>query len=213
MQGMSMGAVWTTWSIAGTLGMWTAMMAAMMLPSSVPMLRIVSASNRGIERDDVAATPVAAVALGYLAAWTVFSALAAVAQLGLRAAMALSPDMALVSGRWSAIMLIGAGLYELTPLKGACLAKCRSPFGLVMHSRGGVASALRVGFDYGSYCVACCWLLMLVLFVVGVMNLPWVLLLAAAAALEKLSGAQRWPRLIIGTSLLSWGVVALIRGL
>lgn len=213
MQDMPVGSVWTTWSFAATLGMWTAMMAAMMLPSSVPMLRIVAASNRGLERDDAAATPVAAVALGYLAAWTVFSLLAALAQLGLRSAMALSADMVLVSRPWSAIMLIAAGLYELTPLKGACLAKCRSPFGLVMHSRGGVASALSMGFDHGSYCVACCWLLMLVLFVVGVMNLSWVALLAVAVAVEKLAGAERWPRLVIGASLVAWGVVALVRGL
>lgn len=208
-----MGPVWTAWSFAATLGMWTAMMAAMMLPSSIPMLRVVTASNRGMDRGDAASTSVSLVAIGYLGAWTAFSILAALLQLGLRSAMALSPEMSLVDGRLSAITLIGAGLYELTPFKGACLARCRSPFAMLLHRTDGAAAALRVGFEHGAYCVACCWPLMLVLFVVGVMNLPWVVLLAAAVAVEKLAGAGRWPRMFIGASLLAWGTVTLIRGM
>jgi predicted metal-binding membrane protein len=209
---MSMGAVWTTWSFVATLGMWTAMMAAMMLPSSVPMLRVVAASNRDVGQAKADATPVALVAAGYLAAWTGFSVVATIVQLALRSAMALSPALALVDRRVAGAALIAAGVYQLTPFKGACLSQCRSPFSLLLHhSTGGATGALGMGLVHGASCVGCCWLLMLVLFVVGVMNIPWVILLAVAVAVEKLAGAERWPRRVIGVSLLAWGGLTLAR--
>jgi predicted metal-binding membrane protein len=211
---MSMEAVWTPWSFATTLGMWTVMMAAMMLPSSVPMLRVIAASNRDLEQTESGAMPIVVVAVGYLAAWTAFSVLATIAQLGLRSAMMLSPALALVDRRVAAATLMAAGAYELTPLKGACLARCRSPLSMLFHHPGGGAtSALRLGLEHGANCVACCWPLMLVLFVVGVMNIPWVILLAAAVAVERLAGAERWPRRLIGVGLLAWGGLILVRGM
>jgi len=211
--GMSMGAVWTLWSFAAAFGMWTVMMAAMMLPSFAPTLRVVAASNRELERDDSAITSVVFVAIGYLAAWTGFSLLAAIAQLALRSAMALSPALALVDRRIAAATLIAAGVYELTPFKGACLSRCRSPFSMLLHSKGGVASAFRIGLEHGTSCVACCWPLMLVLFVVGVMNIPWVILLAVAVAVERLAPAERWPRRVVGVGLVIWGALTVARGL
>jgi predicted metal-binding membrane protein len=202
---MPMGSAWTAWTFTATLGMWTVMMAAMMLPSFVPMLRLVAASNRDFERGDPAVMPVTFVAAGYLGAWTMFSVLATAIQLALRSATALSPGMALVDQRLSAVALICAGIYQLTPLKAAYLAQCRSPFALLLHASGGTKNALQMGLDHGVYCVACCWSLMVVLFVVGVMNIPWAVGLAAAVAVEKLVGGEQWPRRLIGVSLLAWG--------
>jgi predicted metal-binding membrane protein len=211
MQDMSTGTVWTAWSFVATLTMWTMMMTAMMLPSAVPLLRSVGASNRQPTRKTVVATPLPFVIAGYLAAWTAFSVFATVAQLTLRSVMALSPSLAFVDPRVAALVLIGAGLYEMTPFKGACLSLCRAPLGLLLqHSRRGAAGAILIGLDHGATCVACCWPLMLVLFVVGVTNVPWVILLAAVIALEKLAGAEHWPRRIIGAAIVVWGIGTLV---
>jgi len=181
-----------------------------MLPSAVPLLRGVAASNRQVARTPAAAIPVPLVVIGYTAAWTAFSMFATVAQLMLRSAMQLSPNMTIVDSRFAALTLIGAGLYEMTPFKGACLSLCRAPLGLLLqHSRRGAAGAVIIGLDHGATCVACCWPLMLVLFVVGVMNVPWVILLAGVVAFEKLAGAERWPRRWIGAALLVWGLLTL----
>jgi predicted metal-binding membrane protein len=205
------GATWSAWSFAGTLVMWTVMMAAMMLPSALPLLRTVTASNRQVVRAPAAAMPVLLVVIGYVAAWTAFSVFATVAQLMLRAATELSPNLVFVDHRIAGLTLIGAGLYEMTPFKGACLSLCRAPLGLLLqHSKRGAAGAVLIGLDHGVTCVACCWPLMLVLFVVGVMNVPWVILLAAVVALEKLAGTDRWPRRTIGAALAVWGVVTLV---
>jgi predicted metal-binding membrane protein len=211
---METGAVWSAWSFATTLSMWTAMMAAMMIPSAMPLLRGVAASNHDIGGRHGGATPLPLIVVGYVTAWTAFSAFATVAQLMLRSATQLSPSLALINPRLSAITLIGAGLYEVTPFKGACLSLCRAPLGLLLqYSKGGARNAVLMGLDHGVTCVACCWPLMLVLFAVGVMNFPWVVILAAAVALEKLAGTERWPRRLIGGALVAWGLGLLVTSL
>jgi predicted metal-binding membrane protein len=206
---MSVGGVWSMWSFAATLAMWTVMMVGMMLPSAVPLLRGVAASNRQIVRRPTTTTPLAFVIIGYVAAWTAFSVFATFTQLMLRSTMELSPNLAFVDGRFAALTLIVAGLYEMTSFKGECLSLCRAPLGLLLqYSKRGPAGATLIGLDHGVTCVACCWPLMLVLFVVGVMNVPWVILLAAVVALEKLT-ADRWPRRLVGAALVAWGVVML----
>jgi predicted metal-binding membrane protein len=211
MNDTSMNVTWTMGSFASTLAMWTVMMVGMMAPSAAALLRGVASSNRYTVPAPGGARPLVLVGAGYVAAWTAFSLFATVTQLMLRSAMELSPNLAFVDPRLAALTLIGAGLYEMTPFKGACLALCRAPLGLLLqHSKRGLAGAILTGLDHGVTCVACCWPLMLVLFVVGVMNVPWVILLAVVVAFEKLAGAERWPRRLVGIGLVAWGVATLV---
>jgi predicted metal-binding membrane protein len=212
MDGMAIGSPWTPAEFAATLLMWTMMMALMMLPSAIPMLRTVAVASRGAVNRGEAPTPAAFVAWGYVLAWTVFSVGVSLLQTWLGARMLLSAEMALTSDRAAAIILIGAGIYQFTPAKAKCLGRCRSPFGMLLHRwRFGATGALRMGMEHGTTCVGCCWPLMLVLFIVGVMNLVWVVILAAVVDLEKLAPSAQWPRWIVGASLLAWGAVALVR--
>jgi predicted metal-binding membrane protein len=211
-EGMVMDSPWTVAEFTATLIMWTVMMALMMLPSSIPMLRMVAGSSRAARTRGERQTPVALVAFGYVLAWTVFSIMASVAQLWLHGRMLLSSGMALTSERVAAAFLIGAGVYQFTPAKAACLGRCRSPFSMLFHRwKPGAAGALQMGFEHGVSCVACCGALMLVLFIVGVMNLFWVVLLAAVVAVEKLAPSGRWPRFAVGAALAAWGTGLLLR--
>jgi predicted metal-binding membrane protein len=152
------------------------------------------------------------VALGYLLAWTVFSIFVTILQLWLHGRMLLSSGMALTNKRVAAAILFGAGLYQFTPAKAACLGHCRSPFSILFHRwKTGAAGALQMGFEHGASCVACCWSLMLVLFIVGVMNLVWVVLLTAVVAVEKLAPSAHWPRFAVGTSLAAWGISLMLQ--
>ena len=166
----------TYWVIA--FFMWAVMMVAMMLPSASPMVllyaRVVrQAESQGSARN--ASASVAAFASGYLTLWILFSALAVIAQFGLERTAALSAMMSSRSVLLSGMLLVAAGLYQLTPLKGACLRHCRGPAAFIAaHWRPGVAGAWRMGLSHGAYCVGCCAALMLLLFVGGVMNLLWI---------------------------------------
>jgi predicted metal-binding membrane protein len=182
--GMAMTAPWTTADVLFTFGMWAVMMIGMMLPSAAPVLLL--AARAPVSRE-ARATPLF-FGMGYLSVWIGFSAIAALAQWALREGALLSPAMAASSPRVAGVILIGAGVYQLTPLKRACLTHCRSPFDFLMTRwRGGPGGAVRMGAHHGVSCLGCCWALMGVLFVVGVMNLAWVAALAAFVLLEKVA--------------------------
>ena len=207
-----MDSPWTIAEFTATVIMWTVMMALMMLPTSIPMLRTVAITSRGARSQGERETPVAVVAFGYVLAWTVFSVFATMAQLWLHGRMLLSGGMALTNERVAAALLISAGAYQFTPAKAACLSRCRSPFAVLFHRwKAGAAGALQMGFEHGASCVACCWTLMLVLFIVGVMNLLWVVLLTAVVAAEKLAPSSRWPRVAVGVALTAWGSGLMLR--
>jgi predicted metal-binding membrane protein len=185
MAGMSMR--WTATDAFLAFVMWTAMMIGMMTPSAAPVLMVFASSSRARRQPAIA---VVAFASGYLLVWTAFSAAAAVGQWGLHEAALLTPAMAVTTRGLAAAILIAAGVYQLTPLKRACLAHCRSPLGfLVGHWRDGVAGAFNMGFRHGLYCCGCCWALMSVLFAVGVMNLLWVAALTVFVFAEKFGPA------------------------
>ena len=134
--------------------------------------------------------PAAVFLVGYLAAWAAFSAAATVAQEGLRSAALLSPEMSTINPWIGRVLLIGAGIFQWSPLKNACLRQCRSPLGFLLTEwRDGRGGALRMGWRHGLYCVGCCWLLMALLFVVGVMNLVWVAAIAGFVIVEKIAPA------------------------
>jgi predicted metal-binding membrane protein len=133
---------------------------------------------------------------------------ATLGQWGLERLALLSPmDMTTTSARLGGLLFIAAGLYQLTPLKQACLAVCRSPFDFVVnHWRDGAVGALRMGLSHGLYCLGCCWILMALLFVGGVMNLLWVAVLAAVVLIEKLFPLGFWMARISGVLLAAYGI-------
>ena len=194
--GMDMAAMnvapWSAAYLLPAFLMWALMMVAMMLPSAAPMILFYARfARRSGMRGGTVAT--ALFVFAYLGIWSIFSALAALLQAALVAAGAASAmELALGDRRVAGLLLALAGLYQLAPLKRACLAGCRSPFDFLMRLwRPGPAGALRLGAVHGFYCLGCCWALMLLLFVGGVMNLARIALLAAIVLAEKLA-PPRW---------------------
>jgi len=185
--------------------MWWLMMVAMMLPSAVPAI-LLYARVRVMRGGDSAIAQTWVFLAGYLAVWLLFSVVAAAAQYALTGA-----SMAIESRVAEGVVLIAAGLYQLSPLKSACLGQCRSPAQFVSrHWRPGTGGALRLGALHGAYCVGCCWMLMALLFVGGVMNLLWVAALATIVAAEKLLPRGEWLARAAGVALVGWGLVRLV---
>ena len=168
--------------------MWAVMMVGMMLPSALPTILLF---RRVIHSDPKVSAPVTRMfvfASGYVAAWTLFSAAATLLQWALAEAALLSPMMVSASPWLGGAILLVAGVYQWTPLKNACIAHCRSPLAFFMQNwRPGVPGAFRLGLRHGFYCVGCCWALMLLLFVGGVMSLLWIAAITAFVLLEKLA--------------------------
>lgn len=186
--------------------MWWIMMLAMMLPSAAPMILLFAAINRRQRQRGSPYVPTAAFAGGYLLVWAAFSLGAVVLQWTLRRAELLSPMLVGTSAVLGGALLVAAGLYQLTPLKHACLEHCRSPVHfLTRHWRSGVAGAVRMGIEHGGYCVACCWFLMALLFVGGVMDLRWIIGLALYVLLEKTVPGGHWLARAAGVVLLVTG--------
>jgi predicted metal-binding membrane protein len=172
--------------------MWAVMMVGMMLPSAAPTILLYATLVRKQSPGSVLLPAVWVFTSGYLAAWTAFSIAAAALQVALEHGMLVTSAMISSSRALSAGVLIAAGIYQVLPLKQLCLANCRSPLAfLTMRWRPGAIGAFRMGLEHGIYCVGCCWVLMLLLFVAGVMNLLWVALIAAFVFAEKL---LPWPR-------------------
>ena len=180
--------------------MWALMMAAMMLPSALPAIALYGRARGKAAR----------FSAGYLLVWFGFSALATLLQWRLLEATLLTPMMKSASVPLSAGVLVGAGLFQLTPLKDACLARCRSPLAALLAGSAGRSSAIREGMRNGLDCLGCCFALMCVLFAVGVMSIPWVLIIAGYVALEKLVPRARWVPRIAGVALCLWGVSLLV---
>lgn len=191
--------------------MWTVMMVAMMLPSAAPMILVFTAVSRGRAAQEQTAARIGIFVLGYLIVWTAYSALAATAQGALHVAALLTPTMAATSRYLGGGLLIAAGIFQWTPLKEACLTTCRSPLGFVMSEwREGVRGALVMGLRHGAYCVGCCWALMALLFVAGVMNLVWVAAIATFVLVEKVVPGGRWISRVSGGLFVVAGVGLLI---
>lgn len=193
-----------------TVLMWAAMMVAMMLPSAGPAILLYGTVSRHSEK--ARTPPTAAFLGGYFACWTLFAVLAATLQYALERASFASPmSMTLVSINAAGAVLILAGLYQLTPLKDACLGKCRSPAQFLWrHFRPGSWGAFRLGLLHGAYCVGCCWLLMALLFVGGVMNLAWIALLTLLVAAEKLLPGGPWIARVAGIAMIGWGAYLIL---
>jgi predicted metal-binding membrane protein len=173
---------WSGVNWLAVLIMWAVMMAAMMLPTAMPMVSVFASLNR--TRGEAGRT--AAFVAGYLALWTAFGAAATAAQWVLQTRGLLSPMIVSMSPVLSAALLAIAGIFQFTPLKQACLRACRSPLGFLLTDwRDGLWGAARMGVRHGLYCLGCCWALMALLFVGGAMNLLWIAALTLLVAMEK----------------------------
>ena len=197
--------------LAWLAGMWAVMMVAMMLPSAAPTILLFASVSRRRRLLGQPAIPVLVFTLGSLLVWTGSAAGAASAQWKLHHMALLSPALKSASPLLAGGLLVAAGVYQWLPVKGACLSQCRSPLGFFAAEwREGTRGALLMGMRHGSFCVGCCWLLMALLFVAGVMNLLWVATIAGFVLLEKLvPGGARLGR-AAGVFLILWGVWLLI---
>jgi len=166
--------------------MWSVMMIGMMIPSAAPMILLFARVQRRKLADQAPTIRIAAFTAGYLLVWTSFSLIATGLQWALTELRLLSPMMESTSQFLAVGVLLAAGIYQLTPLKSACLKQCQSPIGfLTSHWKDGALGSLNMGIEHGMFCLGCCWLLMTLLFVGGVMNLLWVAVIAIFVLLEK----------------------------
>jgi predicted metal-binding membrane protein len=208
---MLMAPPWTAGYAAMIFLMWIIMMAAMMLPSAAPAILLVSALTRQRGERHAASSSVQ-FALGYVAVWGAFSLVATGLQWGLDQAGLLSETMASGSAVLAASLLIGAGIYQWTPWKQACLRHCRSPLDfLTRYWRQGPFGPMRAGAWHGAFCLGCCWMLMGLLFVGGLMNLFWIAGLALLVLIEKLFPLGPRVSQFTGVGLIGWSLFVLVR--
>ena len=196
-------------SISGALVFmicWAVMMTAMMLPSALPMIALYGAMQRRAVAADTKSVPVAVFTLVYLGLW---------AATGLPVYFAHTLLAGLPGSTLAyaiAVVLVAAGVYQLSPFKQVCLRVCRSPLGFLLgHWRAGRRGSLALGWSHALYCLGCCWALMVVLVAAGAMGLAWVLLIAAVVAAEKLLPRGEWIARATGAALLLLGVAAALR--
>jgi predicted metal-binding membrane protein len=214
-QGLMMpaSAPWQPIEFAYVLAMWIVMMIGMMTPSVAPMILIYARVGRQAE---ISGQPFAAsvwFAAGYLVAWTGFSLAATFAQWALQRAALLNPMMEGASNVLGGVVLIAAGVYQWTPLKEVCLSYCQTPLTFIMRHGGfrrEASGALALGFRHGLYCIGCCWALMLLLFVGGVMNLLWIAALAVLVLLEKVVPFGKSVSRVAGVAFIAMGAWLLL---
>jgi predicted metal-binding membrane protein len=204
---------WRPMEFAFVLAMWTVMMVGMMAPSAAPMILIYARVGRQAQAEGRPLAATGWFVAGYFLAWTGFSLAATLIQWALDRAALLDAAMASASDRLGGIVLIAAGAYQWTTLKDACLAQCQTPLGFLMRHggfRGDVRGCLLLGLRHGAYCVGCCWVLMGLLFVGGVMNVLWIALLALLVLLEKLLPVGRLIARLAGLALIGAGALLLL---
>ena len=207
--GMATALPWTIRDFAFNFAMWSVMMIGMMAPSAAPVLFLFTEmrSGRGDENPRLSG---ALFGVAHIAVWIAFSALAALLQWRLHQRDLLSSDMAVTSSRIAGMILMVAGVYQLTPAKRACLSRCQSPLGFLLSKwRDGPTGALTLGFRHGAFCLGCCWALMLILFIVGIMNLAWVAAITVFILLEKFGPVGIRLSRAAGVVMIAFGVFIL----
>lgn len=208
---MEMGAAggWSVPTVLVMFLMWWIMMIAMMTPSAAPTLLLFASLKRHASQVTPSLWPAWLFLAGHLVAWAGFSAVAVLLQWALQKGAVLAPAMMTLKGSTVAGgFLVLAGAYQMTPFKSACLKQCQSPAQfLTQHHRPGLGGAFVMGGHHGLFCLGCCWALMLLLFVGGVMNLWWIAGLAIFVALEKISVSRHWVSMISGAALVGMGML------
>jgi predicted metal-binding membrane protein len=197
---------WGSVDLLLIFAMWAVMMVAMMVPSATPMLLAFATISRSRSARGRTFVPLWVFLAGYLVLWTAFSLAATLAQWGLHSLELISPMMIGTSPLLGSLLLITAGVYQWTPLKQACLRHCRSPLQFLLQFwQDGSAGAFLMGLRHGAYCLGCCWLLMIILFAVGVMNLAWIAALSVFVLLEKIIPRGFWLARLAGLFLVGMG--------
>ena len=198
---------WGLGDIAHMFIMWATMMVAMMFPSATPMILMFTTVNQRQGETQRPLMPTGLFVLGYFLVWTAYSALAAMAQWGLHVATLLSHNLVITSPLLGGVLLVAAGVFQWTPFRDACMSKCRSPLGFLMVEwREGHLGALIMGLKHGLNCVGCCWLLMLLSFVLGIMNMVWMAILTVFMLVEKAYPGSQWVSRTTGLILVAWGL-------
>lgn len=212
-QMMAMPPEWSLGYAAIVFVMWAVMMVAMMLPSAAPVtLLVASIARKRAAGGSAVGANTALFVLGYLAVWVAFAAAATALQWTLDEAGLLSETMALGNAVLAGGVLVAAGIYQWTPLKAACLRHCRSPLEFLMfHWRDGARGAVSSGVRHGAFCFGCCWMLMALLFVGGIMSLAWIGAIALLVLVEKTLPWGGRMGLVTGAVLVAWGVVTLAK--
>lgn len=208
-------APWGAFEFVLVFLMWALMMVGMMTPSVAPMLLLHARVGRQALAQGHPFAATGWFAAGYLLAWTGFALVAATAQWALERLALLTPLMQSASSMLAGLVLVAAGAYQFSPLKDRCLTACQAPL-VFLQRHGGfrrdVRGALALGVKHGAYCIGCCWALMALLFVGGVMNLLWIAALAVFVLLEKLVAGRLLSRLA-GVALTAWGLLLLLRAM
>lgn len=204
------GSAWPAVTLLPLFLMWGVMMVAMMLPSALPMVLTFVAVTRNRQRLGRPYVPTMVFVSGYLAIWCVFSGIIAAGQWLLHRHALLSASMATTSTIFGGVLLIGAGVFQFTPLKQSCLTRCRGTLEFILTRwREGRQGAFRMGLEHGTFCTGCCWALMALLFVAGVMNILWIAALTLLVCLEKMLPARAPVSFATGIVLAGWGVFIL----
>jgi predicted metal-binding membrane protein len=196
--------------------MWAVMMIGMMTPSAAPMILIYARVGRQAAAHGKPLVPTIWFLLGYLIAWVAFALAAAAVQGGLLQLRLLTPALASASNIFAGILLLAAGLYQWTPFKDACLIQCQGPVSFIQRHGGfrhSGSASLMLGLRHGLYCVGCCWALMGILLVAGVMNLVWIAALSIWVLLEKIVPAGRLMSRALGLVLVAAGLIFVGTGL
>jgi predicted metal-binding membrane protein len=196
---------WSFSTAAVTASMWSAMTLAMMLPSAAPMILTYAEIAETAARKGERIVSPFVIAAGYASVWLLFSVAASAMQVALTGAALLDAGLTSSSGLFAAAILIGAGLYQFSKLKHACLTHCQNPFPFFFTNWATTTGGIfRLGIKQGLYCLGCCWAMMLVVFAVGVMNVAWMAGLAAVMTVEKLQTGRRFAH-GVGVALIAIG--------
>jgi predicted metal-binding membrane protein len=219
MADMNMGPAIRPWSATQFLlsfAMWAVMMVGMMTPAATPIILLYARVGRQAQAEGKPFAQAGWFGAGYLIAWCGFGGLASLAQGVLIEAALLTPKLEATSDLFGGVVLILAGLYQWTPLKESCLSQCQDPLGFIMRQGGfkpGARDSLALGLKHGLFCLGCCWAVMTLLFVGGVMNLLWIAGLAIWVLLEKIVPAGRLISRGLGLVLVAAGAIFLFRTL
>jgi predicted metal-binding membrane protein len=205
---MPMSPDWSAANVLAVWAMWSVMMVAMMLPAALPMMLTFAQ----VARRNGQPVRTQAFVAAYALVWLGFGAAGSAAQWALQRLDGLSPmAVSSSSALLSAVLLVLAGIYQFSPLKRVCLRSCRTPLAFLLGDwRPGVGGAFVMGLRHGALCLGCCWALMLLLFVGGVMNVAWVAALAVAVAIEKLAPVGEQVATLLGLALVAAGVLKLV---
>ena len=208
------GEPWSVGYFTAMLVMWIIMMVGMMVPSAIPMVLIYASIARKAAREGSSLAATEIFVAGYVIIWSLFGLVATIAQWALDRLALLSPIMMSNSQILGGLLLLIAGVYQLTPVKGACLRRCRSPFQFIStHWKPGGLGAFRIGIEHGFFCLGCCWVLMALLFVGGVMNLWWIGGLTLFVLFEKVAPFGVMAGRMIGGIVAFCGLLVLVREL